>query len=50
LDAGQGADLTMLLLKLAVSVVTFSSSRTNVLQGSIHLILFLAYLMLIFAP
>ncbi len=46
----QSADLIMLLLTLAVSMVTFSSSRTNVLQGSVHLLLFLAYIMLIFAP
>jgi Ca2+:H+ antiporter len=46
----QGADQVMLPLTLAVSVVTFSSDRTNVLQGSIHLVLFSAYLMLIFAP
>ena len=44
------ADVTMLLLTLVVSVVTFSSNRTNVLQGSVHLVLFLVYLMLIFAP
>jgi len=46
----QGADTILLLLTLAVSIVTFSSNRTNVLQGSVHLVLFLAYLMLIFAP
>lgn len=46
----QGAGTIMLLLTLVVSIVTFSSSRTNVLQGSIHLVLFFAYLMLIFAP
>jgi Ca2+:H+ antiporter len=51
IDLGlQGADTTMLLLTLVVSVVTFSSNRTNVLQGAIHLVLFLAYLMLIFEP
>jgi Ca2+:H+ antiporter len=31
-----------------VSVITFTSGRTNVLQGAVHLMLFLAYLMLIF--
>jgi len=44
----QGTDFVMLLLTLAVSVVTFSSGRTNVLQGAVHLILFAAYLLLIF--
>jgi Ca2+:H+ antiporter len=41
-------DLVMLLLTLAVSVVTFASGRTNVIQGAVHLILFAAYLLLIF--
>ena len=43
-------DLTMLLVTLLVSVVTFSAPRTNVLQGMVHLVLFLAYLILIFEP
>jgi Ca2+:H+ antiporter len=38
----------MLLLTLAVSVVTFSSGRTNVLQGAVHALLFAAYVLLIF--
>jgi len=33
-------------LTLAVSLVTFSSGRTNILQGAIHLVLFAAYVML----
>jgi Ca2+:H+ antiporter len=40
--------LVLLLLTLAVSVITFSSGRTNLLQGAVHVVLFLAYLMLIF--
>lgn len=40
-------DAVMLLLTLATGVVTFSSGRTNVLQGAVHLILFAAYLLLI---
>jgi len=38
----------MLGLTLLVSMVTFASGRTNILQGAVHLMLFLAYLMLIF--
>jgi Ca2+:H+ antiporter len=38
----------MLVLTLAVSLVTFSSGRTNILQGAIHLVLFGAYVMLTF--
>ncbi len=41
-------DMTMLLLTLGLSTLTFGSSRTNVLLGAVHLLLFLAYLMLIF--
>lgn len=42
------ADTVMLVLSLALSVVTFSNERTNILLGAIHLLLFLAYLMLVF--
>ena len=41
-------DTVLLLLTLAVTVLTFSSVRTNVLLGAVHLLLFLAYVMLIF--
>lgn len=42
------ADITLLLLTLGMSTLTFASARTNVLQGAVHLLLFFAYLMLIF--
>jgi Ca2+:H+ antiporter len=42
------ADSLLLVLTLAVSGLTFTSNRTNVLSGAVHLLLFLAYLMLIF--
>ena len=38
----------LLLLTLVLSTLTFASVRTNVLHGAIHILLFLAYLMLIF--
>ncbi len=41
-------DVVLLLLTLAVSVVTFASGRTNVMQGAVHLLLFAAYLLLLF--
>ena len=41
-------DFVLLLLTLAVSVVTFASGRTNVMQGAVHLLLFAAYLLLMF--
>jgi len=40
-------DMVLLLLTLAISVVTFASGRTNIMQGAVHLILFAAYLLLI---
>lgn len=42
------ADMTLLVLTLAVSLLTFSGTHTNALLGAVHLVLFLAYLMLIF--
>ena len=38
----------LLLLTLVVSMLTFALQRTNILLGAVHLLLFLAYLMLIF--
>src|SRR5881396_3886420 len=46
----QGGNLPLLLLTLAVSVVTFTSRKTNVLQGCVHLLLFAIFVLLIFAP
>jgi Ca2+:H+ antiporter len=44
----QSGNAVLLVLTLAVSLVTFSSGRTNILQGAIHLVLFGAYIMLTF--
>ncbi len=41
-------DTILLLLTLALSTLTFSNNRTNVLLGAVHLLLFLAYIMFIF--
>ncbi|HEV7165405.1 MAG TPA: calcium:proton antiporter [Gammaproteobacteria bacterium] len=41
-------DVILLLLTLVLSTITFASARTNILHGAVHLLLFLAYLMLIF--
>jgi Ca2+:H+ antiporter len=46
----EGGNLPLLLLTLAVSVVTFTSGKTNILQGCIHLVLFAVFLLLIFCP
>jgi len=41
-------DSTLLFLTLLMSILTFGSERTNVLQGVVHLLIFLIYLALIF--
>src|SRR6476659_9506168 len=46
----QGGNLPLLQLTLAVSVVTFTSRKTNVLQGCVHLLLFAVFVLLIFVP
>jgi Ca2+:H+ antiporter len=43
-------DQVMLVLTLLMSMLTFGGGRTSVLQGTVHLGLFLAYLLLIFIP
>jgi Ca2+:H+ antiporter len=44
----QNSSFMMLMLSLIVSVVTFASGRTNVIQGAVHVLLFIAYVLLIF--
>jgi Ca2+:H+ antiporter len=41
-------DITLLVLTLALSMVTFAAQRTNVLLGAVHLLVFFAYLLFIF--
>lgn len=41
-------DTILLVLTLVTSIVTFSQPRTNLLLGCVHILLFLAYLMLMF--
>jgi Ca2+:H+ antiporter len=38
----------LLALTLLVSTVTFSGGRTNILQGAVHIMLFVAWIVLIF--
>jgi Ca2+:H+ antiporter len=44
----ESANQLLLAVTLAVSLVTFASGRTNILQGAVHVVLFSAYVMLIF--
>jgi Ca2+:H+ antiporter len=41
-------DALLLLLTLAMGTLTYASGRTNILQGAVHLLLFFAYIVLIF--
>jgi Ca2+:H+ antiporter len=43
-------ETVLLLLTLFVSGLTFAGGRTNVLQGVVHLLLFVVYVALIFSP
>jgi Ca2+:H+ antiporter len=44
------ANTLMLVLTFGVSILTLGSGRTNVMQGLVHLLLLLAYVVLIFSP
>jgi Ca2+:H+ antiporter len=41
-------EIVLLVITLATIIVNASSGRTNVLQGAVHLVLFISYLVLIF--
>jgi Ca2+:H+ antiporter len=43
-------EIVLLVLTLLLSMLTFGGVRTNVLQGAVHLVVFLVYLVLIFDP
>jgi len=48
---GLGAgDTVLLLLALSISIVSFGTGRTTVLTGLVHLVVFVAYLLLIVVP
>jgi Ca2+:H+ antiporter len=44
----ENSNPVMLVLTLALSMITFSSGRTHLMQGAVHLVLFVAYFLLIF--
>ena len=46
----EGAPMILLVLTLLLSSFTFGGVRTNLLQGAVHLVIFLAYLVLVFNP
>ena len=43
-------DMVLLFLTLLVSVITLGTGRTSVLQGIVHLVIFLAFLFLAVVP
>ena len=43
-------DLVLFVLTLFMSMITFSSPRTHLLQGAVHLMLFACFVFFIFAP
>ncbi len=45
-----GRDEIMLTLVFVLSIVSFGTGRTNVLTGFVHIVVFLAYLMLLVIP
>lgn len=46
----EGANSTLLLASLFTAAITLVSGRTSMLQGNVHLMLFLGYLFFIFYP
>ncbi|MEQ9689415.1 MAG: calcium:proton antiporter [Bauldia litoralis] len=45
-----GTEMVLLILTLVLSVLTFGATRTNMLQGAVHLVVFFIYFALIFDP
>ena len=43
-------DMALLVLTMFVSGLTFGGVRTNMLQGAVHLVIFVVYIVLIFNP
>lgn len=44
------SSMVLLLLTLVMSVMTFGGVRTNVLNGAVHCVLFIVFVVLIFSP
>jgi len=45
-----GDDAVLLALTILVSMLTFGGGRTNMLQGAVHVLLFMSFVLLIFSP
>jgi Ca2+:H+ antiporter len=42
--------MVLLALTLVVSTLTFGGERTNMLQGAVHIVMFLVFGLLLFQP
>jgi len=45
-----GTEMVLLVLTLVLGVMTFGGTRTNILQGVVHIVVFVVYMILIFDP
>jgi Ca2+:H+ antiporter len=43
-------EMLLLAVTLVVSTLTFGGERTNMLQGAVHLVMFLVFLLVLFNP
>jgi Ca2+:H+ antiporter len=43
-------EMVLLLTTLLISALTFNGARTNVLQGAVHIVMFLVFVLLLFDP
>jgi Ca2+:H+ antiporter len=43
-------EMVLLLTTLLISALTFNGARTNVLQGAVHFVMFLVFILLLFDP
>lgn len=43
-------DITLLVMTLAISIISFGSGRTNMFTGIVHIIIFANYIFLLFIP
>jgi Ca2+:H+ antiporter len=44
------ANIVLLTVTLVLNSLTFSGSRTTMLEGAVHLALFLVFVVLVFSP
>jgi Ca2+:H+ antiporter len=50
LHLGPSANMVLLAVTLVLNTLTFSGTRTTMLEGAVHLTMFLVFLVLVFNP